>query len=65
LALPPLLDAATALATIAVLAAGAREAATLPPTLVTAVNGASAAAAQLLNIVNRATAITFFITTPF
>jgi hypothetical protein len=59
------LDAATALATIAVLAAGAVEAATLPDTLVTAVSGASAADAQLLNIVNKAIAITFFISTPF
>jgi hypothetical protein len=54
-----------ALATIAVLAAVAWEAATLPTTLVTAVRGASTADAQLLNIVNRAIAITFFISTPF
>jgi hypothetical protein len=59
------LDAATALATIAVLAAGAVEAATLPATLVTAVSGASAADAKLLNIDNKAIAITFFISTPF
>jgi hypothetical protein len=59
------LDAATALATIAVLAAVACDAATLPNTLVAVVSGGSTADAQLLNIVNKAIAITFFISTPF
>ena len=57
--------ASTALATIAVLAPGACEAATLPPAFVTAVRGASAAAAPSLNIPHKATAITFFILSPF